>query len=80
MKKEVGEDGGKNGKGMAPAAPQRDSTCWVLCLEGSLSLLQVGILGEVSGKGCSRIFISSPGVLSQGHGLHLLVSSRAGGL
>ena len=36
--------------------------CWVLCLEAFISLLQVGILGEVSGKGFSRIFISFPGV------------------
>ena len=33
-----------------------------------ISLLQVGILGEVSGEDFSRTFISSPGVPSQGCG------------
>ena len=37
---------------------------------GFLSPLQVGILGEVSREGFSRIFISFPGVLFQGCGLH----------
>ena len=41
------------------------------------SLLQAGILGEVSGEGFSGIFISSPGLPFQGPGLHRLVSSWA---
>ena len=35
-----------------------------------ISPLQVGILGEVSGEGFSRIFISSPNMLLQGRGLY----------
>lgn len=49
VKKEVGEGGG-NGLG------------WVLSLKAFIFLLQTGILGEVSGEGFSRTFISSPGV------------------
>ena len=43
-------------------------------------LLQAGNIGEVSGEDFSRIFISSPGVPFQGHGLARLVIARAGGL
>ena len=42
---------------------------YVLCLEIFISFLQEGILGEVSGKGFSRIFISFPGVPFQSYGL-----------
>ena len=55
---------------MAQAAPQRESSCCVLCLEDFLSLLQEEILGEVSGGGFRGIFISFPGVLFQGPGLN----------
>ena len=60
----------EEGKGMAQAAPQRESSCCVLCLEDFLSLLQEEILGEVSGGGFRGIFISFPGVLFQGPGLN----------
>ena len=43
---------------MGWAVPQREDSCWVLCLEAVTSYLQVGILGEVSGESFSRIFIS----------------------
>ena len=44
-------------------------------LEGELRLaesfpLQAGILGEVSGEGCSKVFISSPGVPFKGLSNH----------
>ena len=65
------EEKGK-GVGCSPAG-------WGLCPEAFISFSKVGILGEVSGEGFSRIVISSPGVLFQGCGLHLLVSARAGG-
>ena len=71
--KKVGRVGGSgaggkgNGTGCFPEGVNRG---WVLCLEAFFSLLQAGILGEVSGEGFSRIFISSPGVSFQGHGLH----------
>ena len=61
---EVGGEAGKgNGIGLLPRGG-------ALCLEAFFSLLQVGLLGEVSGEGFSRICISFPGVLFQGHGLH----------
>ena len=65
MGKEVGEWKG-NGAGFSP---EGEHTGWVLCLE-FLCLLQAGNLGEVSGEGFSKIFISSPGVSFQRHGLH----------
>ena len=56
---------------LAPAASQKENTPQLgPLLESFVSLLQVGILGEVSGKGRSRIFISSPGVHFHVHGLH----------
>ena len=36
---------------MAQIAHQMESALWVLCPEAFISLLQAGILGEVSGKG-----------------------------
>ena len=48
----------------------RENEFWVLCLEAFLSFLQAGILGEVPGEAFSRIFVSSPGVPFQDHGLH----------
>ena len=58
------KEGKGNGMGCSPLH-------WVLCLEFySLSLFQAGILGEVLGEGFSRIFISFPGVLFQGHGFY----------
>ena len=66
--KEVwGEEGQGSGAGRSPKG---ECMPWVLCLEAFIPFLQVGILGEVSGVGFSRICISSPGVPSQGHGLH----------
>ena len=48
------------------ALPLESTRLGLLCLEAFISLLQAGILGE----GFSRIFINSPGVSFQGHGLH----------
>ena len=53
VKKEVGEEGKWKNR----------ERSWVLCLEAFVSPLQVGILGEVSGEGFSRIFISFTGML-----------------
>ena len=64
------EEREEEGKGMAQAAPQREGGSWVHCLRAFISLLQVGILGEVSGEGFNRIFISFPGVLFQGCALY----------
>ena len=61
VKKEVGEDEG-NGEGYSP---EGEHVHWALFLEALFSLLQAGILGEVSGEGFSRIFISSPAVIGQ---------------
>ena len=67
MKKEVGEE---EVKGMGVGCSPEGELSWVLCLEAFNSFLQAEILGEVSGEVFSRIFISSPGVPVQGHGLH----------
>ena len=71
MGKEVGEEEGKgNGKGCSPEGQHVcASAFWVLWLE-FFSLLQAGMLGEVSGEGFSRIFIRSPDAHFQGPGLH----------
>ena len=47
---------------MSWAAPQREYPGWVLNLKSFIIPLQAGILGEVSGEGFGRTFISSPGV------------------
>ena len=57
MLKEVGEEG----KGNGWAAPQKESSDTGSLVLRLLSLLQAGILGEVSGEGLSRTSISSPG-------------------
>ena len=62
MKKKLGK---KKGKG---AAPQRESLCWVLCLEGFLSLWQGGILGRSQGR-VSAEYLSVFQVPFQGGGL-----------
>ena len=59
MGEEVGEE---EGKGMALDIP-------LSFLRVFIFRLQAGILGEVPAEGFSRIFISSPGVSFQGHGL-----------
>ena len=47
MGKEVGEEGGK---GMARAAPLRESAFWVLCLKGFyLSLAGRNLKGDLKG-------------------------------
>ena len=61
------EERKENGAG---PSPEGECTLWVLPLEVFLSLLHMGVLGEVSGKDPSRIFISFLGVSFQGHGLH----------
>ena len=49
---------------MAWGVPQRESTlARSFVLRFLISLLQVGILGEVSGEGFNGIFISSPGII-----------------
>ena len=58
------------GKEMVCCIPEGQLKCWALCLEAFLSFLQARILGEVSGESFSRIFISSPAVPFQVHGLH----------
>ena len=64
---------------MARAAPQGEKqAASVCCLEAFISLLQAGILGEVSGEDFSKIFISSPGAPFQGHGLHPLTGQWQG--
>ena len=45
----------------------------------SSGLLRVEILGEGPGEDLSKIFLSFPGVSFQGHSLHRLVGTRAGG-
>ena len=45
--------GKKRGKG---PAPQRESLCWVLCLEGFLSLWQGGTLGRSQGRVSAEYF------------------------
>ena len=60
----------KKGKGTGSCSPEGEHICWDLYLEAFISFLKAGILGEASGKGFSRIFISSPGVPYQDHGLH----------
>ena len=69
MKEEVGEEEGK-GSGVGCSPEGESSTGVVLCLQAFSSLLQAGILGEVSGEGFSSIFISSQGLPFQGPGLH----------
>ena len=60
--KEVGAEEGKgNGRDCPPEGEHGQAESFVLRL---LSLLQAGILGEVSGEVCRRIFITSPGALS----------------
>ena len=61
------EERKENGAGHSP---EGECTLWVLPLEVFLSLLHMGVLGEVSGESFSRLFISFPGVPFQGHGLH----------
>ena len=74
--KELGEEERK-GNG---AGSQRDRTGVGPSSEGFYLFLAGGnVRGGFSGKGFSRLFISSPGVPFQGHGLHPLVSSRVGG-
>ena len=68
MKRGVGE--GKEGKKMVTAAPQSESTYAGSYGSRLLFLLQMGILGEVSGEGFSRMFTSSPGVSVYGQDLH----------
>ena len=63
----VGKEEG-NGNGLG-CSPERKLTGWVLCPEAFFSLLQAEILGEVSGEGFRRIFISFLGVFLQDHGL-----------
>ena len=63
MGDEVGEGKGSgNGAGCSPKG--------VHALGPSMSLLQVGILGEFSVEGFSRIVISFPGMVFQGHGVY----------
>ena len=54
--------------GQAAGSPEGELAGWVLCPEAFISFL--GISGEVSGEGFSRISIGSPGVSFQGCGLH----------
>ena len=64
--KEEKEERKGNGTG---SSPEGEPVHWVLCLEAFISLLQVEVLGEVSGEGFSRMFINFPGVLFQGRSL-----------
>ena len=58
--------GDNKGKGKRPGPPQRENWSLVLCLEAFISLLQVGILGELAGEGFSTVFLICPGVPFQG--------------
>ena len=61
---------GKAGEGEGKGNGMGEHACGLLCLEACISLLQTGILGQVSLEGFSRTVISSPGVPFQGHGLY----------
>ena len=67
--------GKKKGKGTA----SQKSACVLSPLFLGIYLLQAGILGEVSGEGLGRIFISSAVCpVGKDPGLHLCISDRAG--
>ena len=68
VRKEVEEE--RKGNGAGCRLIPRVHECRVLCFEAFSYFLQVGILGEVSRQVFSRIFINSPDVPFQGHGLH----------
>ena len=66
---------------MAQIAHQMESALWVLCPEAFLSLLQAGILGEVSG-GFSRCALSgswSP-LIGQHQGRVVVVTAAGPGV
>ena len=52
-------------RGWHRSAPQRESSSWVSCLEAFLSLLQVGIQGEVPGEGFREYSSVFQGALSR---------------